>query len=97
MAFLETISADVASREEKAASTIPPVQAAKPDKPAIKAASSPDTTKETRPGSAESKEVTGEDAITNQRLDKNWNLVLAQIRIQNPNLYALVNSASPVC
>ena len=33
-----------------------------------------------------------EDAITNQRLDKSWNLVLSQLRGQNSSLYALVNS-----
>ena len=33
-----------------------------------------------------------EDAITNQRLDKSWNLVLAQLRNQNASLYGLVNS-----
>jgi hypothetical protein len=36
--------------------------------------------------------MTPEDAITNQRLDKSWNLVLAQLRVQNPSLYGLVNS-----
>ncbi len=33
-----------------------------------------------------------EDALTNQRLDKSWNLVLAQLKAQNPSLYGLVNS-----
>jgi hypothetical protein len=33
-----------------------------------------------------------EDAQTNQRLDKSWNLVLAQLRGQNASVYALVNS-----
>jgi hypothetical protein len=33
-----------------------------------------------------------EDASANQRLDKSWNLVLAQLRGQNSSLYALVNS-----
>jgi hypothetical protein len=33
-----------------------------------------------------------EDAMTSQRLDKSWNLVLAQLKSQNPSLNALVNS-----
>ncbi len=37
-------------------------------------------------------EMSPEDALTNQRLDKSWNLVLAQLRVQNPSLYGLVNS-----
>ena len=36
--------------------------------------------------------MTPEDAVTYQRLDKSWNLVLAQLKSQNPSLNALVNS-----
>jgi len=38
-------------------------------------------------------EPSSQDALTYQRLDKSWNLVLAQLRSQNQSLSALVNSA----
>jgi DNA polymerase-3 subunit gamma/tau len=44
------------------------------------------------PSRSEASEMSPEDALTNQRLDKSWNLVLAQLRTQNPSLYGLVNS-----
>ncbi len=37
-------------------------------------------------------DTSAEDAITYQRLDKSWNLVLSQLRNRNPSLNALVNS-----
>jgi hypothetical protein len=37
--------------------------------------------------------MSAEDAVTYQRLDKSWNLVLAQLKNQNSSLNALVNSA----
>ena len=37
--------------------------------------------------------MTSEDATSYQRLEKSWNLVLAQLKSQNPSLTALVNSA----
>ena len=37
--------------------------------------------------------MTPEDTVTYQLLDKSWNLVLAQLKNQNPSLNALVNSA----
>ena len=37
-------------------------------------------------------EPSSQDAVTYQRLDKSWNLVLAQLRSQNQSISALVNS-----
>ena len=37
-------------------------------------------------------EMSPEDALTNQRLEKSWNLVLAQLKGLNASLYGLVNS-----
>lgn len=75
-----------------------PLQPAKPAPPAPSPASGPASTRpttspapasETRPAPGE---ISAEDALTNQRLDKSWNLVLSQLRGQNASLYALVNS-----
>jgi len=95
MAFVEAISVD--STTTKNSTT--PAAPAEPTSPATssspstsKPTSSPGAMKEVRPAPAETREMTPEDAITNQRLDKSWNLVLAQLRGQNSSLYALVNS-----
>jgi DNA polymerase-3 subunit gamma/tau len=95
MAFIEAISLDNKTTEDTMKPTIPVAQATPtslvnttPGKPA----SPPGPMKETRTEPKESMEMSPEDAITNQRLDKSWNLVLAQLRSQNPSLYGLVNS-----
>jgi hypothetical protein len=49
--------------------------------------------KESRSSSPPGEEMSAEDAVTYQRLDKSWNLVLAQLKNQNSSLNALVNSA----
>jgi DNA polymerase-3 subunit gamma/tau len=92
MAFIETISLGSPSTEHKTTPVEPPAQASASSQTVNKLTGSLDTVKEPPPGPVESREMTPEDAITYQRLDKSWNLVLAQIRGQNSSLYALVNS-----
>jgi len=95
MAFVEAISLDSATTENRttpAAPAEPTSQTTSPNPSASKPTNSPSAMKEVRPAPAEPREMTPEDAITSQRLDKNWNLVLAQLRGQNSSLYALVNS-----
>jgi DNA polymerase III subunit gamma/tau len=92
MAFVEAISLDNTTTENKTTTAGPPAAIASANPPASKPASSPGMVKESRPAQAAPSELTPEDAITNQRLDKSWNLVLAQLRGQNPSLYGLVNS-----
>jgi hypothetical protein len=74
------------------APTTPAPSSSSPTPSASKLASTPGTIKEVRAESVESREISAEEAITTQRLDKSWNLVLAQLRSQNPSLYGLVNS-----
>jgi DNA polymerase III gamma/tau subunit len=95
MAFVEAISLGSTTTENRttpAAPAEPTALTTSPNPSASKPTSSPSATKEVRPAPAEPREMTPEDAITNQRLDKSWNLVLAQLRGQNSSLYALVNS-----
>ncbi len=92
MAFVEAISLDKPTTENKTTTAGPPLLTASANPLASKPASSPGMVKESRPAQAAPSEMTPEDAITNQRLDKSWNLVLAQLRGQNPSLYGLVNS-----
>jgi len=95
MAFVEAISLDSATTENRttsAAPAEPSSQTTSPNPSASKPTNSPSAMKEVRPAPAEPREMTPEDAITSQRLDKSWNLVLAQLRGQNSSLYALVNS-----
>jgi DNA polymerase-3 subunit gamma/tau len=92
MAFVEAISLESKTPENKTTPAGPPAPTASENPTASKPASSPGVVKESRPAQAAPSEMTPEDAITNQRLDKSWNLVLAQLRGQNPSLYGLVNS-----
>jgi DNA polymerase-3 subunit gamma/tau len=95
MAFIEALALDNVNPENISKPT-PPVVSATPTsvaKPTTgKPASATDAIKESRAEPVASKEMSPEDAITYQRLDKSWNLVLAQLRSQNPSLYGLVNS-----
>jgi DNA polymerase-3 subunit gamma/tau len=92
MAFIEAISLDNMTIEKKATAVAPAGPSASSNPSASKPTSTPGTIKEPSSESAESRGMTPEDAITNQHLDKSWNLVLAQLRSQNPSLYGLVNS-----
>jgi DNA polymerase III subunit gamma/tau len=92
MAFIEAITLDSTTTENKTTTAAPTAPTASSNPSEGKPASSPGTLKESRSELKESREMTPEDAITNQRLDKSWNLVLAQLRGQNPSLYGLVNS-----
>jgi DNA polymerase III gamma/tau subunit len=87
MAFIEAISAE----EKITHDSTSPAAPATPTTSASPAAGKP-ASPVNPVESSESKEMSPEDAITNTRLDKSWNLVLAQLRGQNSSLYALVNS-----
>ncbi len=92
MAFIEAISLDDTTQPTKSAPVAPTAPSSSSSPSANKPTSAPGMIKESRPEQIESREMSPEDAITNQRLDKSWNLVLAQLRNQNPSLYGLVNS-----
>jgi DNA polymerase-3 subunit gamma/tau len=95
MAFIEAITLENTTIENVTTPTsavVPLTQASSSNPTASKPANAPGMTKESRAEPAGSGEMSPEDAITNQRLDKSWNLVLAQLRSQNPSLYGLVNS-----
>jgi DNA polymerase-3 subunit gamma/tau len=98
MAFIEAITLDNPITENKTTPTIsvapttPAPSSSSPNPSASKLASTSGTIKEVRTEPVESREISAEEAITTQRLDKSWNLVLAQLRSQNPSLYGLVNS-----
>jgi DNA polymerase-3 subunit gamma/tau len=98
MAFIEAITLDNPIAENKTTPTIsvapttPVPSSSSPTPSASKLANTPGTIKEVRTEPMESREISAEEAITTQRLDKSWNLVLAQLRSQNPSLYGLVNS-----
>lgn len=95
MAFIDAISTDEASKTNPASPVAPAATntaTETPTSPANKPTNPPVAIKETRSALAEPREMSPEDAITNQRLDKSWNLVLSQLRSQNPSLYGLVNS-----
>jgi hypothetical protein len=92
MAFIEAISSEVKATDNITTPVAPAAPTTSPDPAAGKLASPAGTMKETRLQPTESREMTPEDAITNQRLDKSWNLVLAQLKGPNSSLYALVNS-----
>src|SRR4030042_1297924 len=92
MAFIEAISLDELSQANKSSPVSPAAPPSSPSPAANKPASAPGSIKEAHTAPAEAREMSPEDAITNQRLDKSWNLVLAQLRNQNPSLYGLVNS-----
>ena len=95
MAFIEAISLDgqtAETTENKTTPVAPIGSSVSPNLFTSKPTSTPGMIKDPRSEPAESKGTTPEDAITNQHLDKSWNLVLAQLRSQNPSLYGLVNS-----
>ena len=80
MAFVEAISLEGTTIENKttpAATAVPTAPTTSSNPSADKPTSPVSAMKETRPAPAEPREMTPEDAITNQRLDKSWNLVLA--------------------
>jgi DNA polymerase III subunit gamma/tau len=92
VAFIEAISASSQASEAKAG----PVAPTSPAKTSDAATSKPVTpqreAKVSSPETAASEAASAEDAITYQRLDKSWSMVLAQLKSQNPSLNALVNS-----
>jgi DNA polymerase III gamma/tau subunit len=92
MAFIEAITYEGSTTDNKTTPVAPTAPTTAQNPTLGKSTSSPGRVKETRPESTEPAEMTPEDAITNQRLEKSWNLVLAQLRGQNSSLYALVNS-----
>jgi DNA polymerase-3 subunit gamma/tau len=97
IAFIEAISEDGQdgeARQEPIAST-PPAAVSNPgtNKSTGPIASQPRGVRETHPGQQPPSETPAQDAITIQRIDQTWNLVLAQLKEQNPSLNALVNSA----
>jgi DNA polymerase-3 subunit gamma/tau len=92
MAFVEAITPEIKSSENPGL----PISPAAPDVPTTtlspsgsKPASAAGSRVVSRPTAAK---LSPEDDLTNQRLDKSWNLVLAQLKTQNPSLYGLVNS-----
>jgi hypothetical protein len=95
MAFVEAITPGNKVSEDTVSSKTPPTQAT-PQTPKSQTGNEPrvlaGARKETQLPAAGEEEMTPEDAITNQRLDKSWNLVLAQLKGENPSLYGLVNS-----
>lgn len=92
IAFVEAISTGSQPAESKPAQALPPTPTVTSGPPTGKPASQPGAIKETRVESSAAGEMSPEDAMTSQRLDKSWNLVLAQLKSQNPSLNALVNS-----
>jgi DNA polymerase-3 subunit gamma/tau len=92
MAFVEAISPESTCSEKTSMPATPAAPVSSTSPAARKSTSVPSAAKESRSSLAGVQEMTPEDAITNQRLDKSWNLVLAQLRGQNPSLYGLVNS-----
>ena len=92
MAFVESITPESSTAKSGTAPIGPPVHNTSSTASgtlAGKPANTPGPTAEARPAPVE---ISPEDALTNQRLDKSWNLVLAQLRGQNASLYGLVNS-----
>ncbi len=104
IAFIEAITSGGETSESKPAQAPPPSPAVTQGPPATKTgtqpgglpdsqlAGQPGATKVARSEPITVSEVSPEDAISSQRLDQSWNLVLAQLKRQNPSLTALVNS-----
>jgi DNA polymerase-3 subunit gamma/tau len=92
IAFIEAIYSDSTSSEIKSTPLAPPSPSTTSTPAASRPVAPPGQVKETRPAPPLGEEMTPEDAVTYQRLDKSWNLVLAQLKSQNPSLNALVNS-----
>ena len=96
MAFVEAITPanlTTASKDVPSTQSLPPPApvppTAEPSRTENKPTSALGPVTETR---SAPEEMSPEDALTNQRLDKSWNLVLAQLKSQNASLYGLVNS-----
>ena len=92
IAFIEAITSDNTPTENRSTPLSPPVPSISSNPPASRPTTQPGQVKEARPAAPAGEEMTPEDAVTYQRLDKSWNLVLAQLKNQNPSLNALVNS-----
>jgi DNA polymerase III subunit gamma/tau len=92
IAFIEAIAVDNSPKENRSTPLTPAAPSTSANPPASKPTSQAGQVKETRPAASAGEEMTPEDAITYQRLDKSWNLVLAQLKNQNQSLNALVNS-----
>jgi DNA polymerase-3 subunit gamma/tau len=92
IAFIEAISPDTAIRENKSEPLPPPSPSTTSNLSTSRPIATPAQGKESRPATPAGEEMTPEDALTYQRLDKSWNLVLAQLKSQNSSLNALVNS-----
>jgi DNA polymerase-3 subunit gamma/tau len=93
IAFIEAIATDSSNTETKPSPISPPSPTVTSTPTKSKLSTPPGQVKEFRPAVPEGEEMSAEDAVTYQRLDKSWNLVLAQLKNQNPSLNALVNSA----
>jgi DNA polymerase-3 subunit gamma/tau len=93
IAFIEAIATDSSNTETKPSPISPPSPTVTSTPTKSKPSTPPGQVKESRPAVPEGEEMSAEDAVTYQRLDKSWNLVLAQLKSQNPSLNALVNSA----
>ena len=92
LALIEAISPSNPSTEGKVTPAAPTSNS--PSVPASGSSGAPPagSTRAVNAARPAQSEMSPEDALTNQRLDKSWNLVLAQLRGQNPSLYGLVNS-----
>jgi DNA polymerase-3 subunit gamma/tau len=93
IAFIAAIATDNTSRETKPAPLGPPPPSTPSNPPVSRPTTPTGQVKESRSASPPGEEMSAEDAVTYQRLDKSWNLVLAQLKNQNSSLNALVNSA----
>jgi DNA polymerase III subunit gamma/tau len=92
IAFIEAIATDSNTNEAKPAPLGPPSPSTTSNSPVSKPTTPPGQVKESRSTFPAGEEMSAEDAVTYQRLDKSWNLVLAQLKNQNSSLNALVNS-----
>jgi len=93
IAFIEAISVKEAAVEQKSTLISTPLPAVSTPPSKGKPADQPAAARDMRAESPGSGDVSSEDAVTYQRLDQSWNLVLAQLKSQNSSLSALVNSA----
>ena len=92
IAFIEAISSDNTTSETRSTPLVTTTPSTSSNPPASRPTTPPGQVKEARPAAPVGEEMTPEDAVTYQRLDKSWNLVLAQLKNQNSSLNALVNS-----
>jgi DNA polymerase-3 subunit gamma/tau len=92
MAFVEAMTPGSTSQENNPAPAPPespgtPAGSPGRSKKEFPASTNPSPGPRSAPAS-----MSPEDTLTSQRLEKSWNLVLAQLRSENPSLYGLVNS-----